>query len=234
MHRDGEGRTVQGTGCSQSPGTGGGACAAGWSTECSSTMCVPSSSSRHVCCSAAKRGAHACPRPIAPPTQARCAARAGALLMLVACRQAGQRSGPQVSAMLRKRAGGHAHIAHEVAGGQEGAEEQARVRVGLLCALAAHKVQVRAQVQQRLANEHNTCHIIEPKTDTDLHACTLGSNWRCCRRAGNAKGPCSWRERCAGPTRLIPGRTWKAALGVDRTTADTMIAPPWPSEPSAS
>jgi len=55
----GEGRTVQGTGCSQSPGTGGGARAAGWSTECSSTMCVPSSSSRHVCCSAAKRGAHA-------------------------------------------------------------------------------------------------------------------------------------------------------------------------------
>ena len=53
-------RTLTGTGWNQKPGTGGGFCAAGWSAERSSTMKVPSSSSRQVCASTLKRGAHTC------------------------------------------------------------------------------------------------------------------------------------------------------------------------------
>ena len=41
-------------------------------------------------------------------------------------------------------------------------------------------------------------------------------------------------ELCLDTARLVWARTCKAALGDARTTADTMIAPPWPSGPSAS
>jgi len=115
----------------------------------------------------------------------------------------GAGSGPRVSATLRKRAGGPAHVAHHVAGGQEGAEEQARVCVGLLGALAAHKVQVRAQVQQRLANKHSRV------TQLGLR---LGQTRTCVLAPSAATGVAAGAQAVEGAMLMAGALRWPHAL----------------------